>query len=147
MKIKIRNIIKRMNRENDVTVILTTHDISDIEALCHRIVIIDQGVIIFNDSMHKMKQLVGTERKTIEITTKDVIGDELLSNIRQGFIKENVLFNLVTNKKMEIIYDRNEVDIDMLLMKIMRNTKVIDIDTSDVRIENIIKQVYEGKLL
>ncbi len=61
VKTKIRKIIKRMNREHDVTVILTTHDISDIEALCDRIVIIDHGTIIFDDSMYKMKQLVGNE--------------------------------------------------------------------------------------
>lgn len=146
-KIKIRKIIKRMNREHDVTVILTTHDISDIEALCDRIVIIDHGAIIFNDSMYKMKQLVGSERKTIEITTRDVISNEFIAKIKKEFTKDHIHINLVSNKRIDIICDSCEVEINELLLQVIEEVKVEDINTSDVKIEDIIKQVYDGNLL
>ncbi|SHO51314.1 ABC transporter ATP-binding protein [Anaerocolumna xylanovorans] len=147
VKTKIRKIIKRMNSQQGVTVILTTHDISDIEALCDRVVIIDHGTIIFDDSMNKMKQLVGSERKIIEITTKKVISDELTEKIKGMFTKEHLQINPASNKRMDIICDSGEVDINELLLQIMEYVGIEDINTVGVKIEDIVRQVYEGNLL
>ena len=48
MKERIRAFIKRVNEEKDTTVILTTHDLGDIEELCKRVLIIDDGVLIYD---------------------------------------------------------------------------------------------------
>lgn len=66
-KDKIRDFISYINRERHTTVILTTHDISDIEALCHRILVIDRGSLLYDGSLDAMKksyalQYGGSER-------------------------------------------------------------------------------------
>lgn len=66
-KDKIRDFISYINRERHTTVILTTHDIFDIEALCHRILVIDRGSLLYDGSLDAMKksyalQYGGSER-------------------------------------------------------------------------------------
>ena len=55
VKEKIRSFIKEINKQLDVTVVLTTHDMQDIEELCERIIIIDQGSIIYDGNLQNLK--------------------------------------------------------------------------------------------
>jgi ABC-2 type transport system ATP-binding protein len=54
-KQSIRDFVRRMNRERSITVILTTHDLRDIEELCSRVVIIDKGKVVFDGSLEKLR--------------------------------------------------------------------------------------------
>jgi ABC-2 type transport system ATP-binding protein len=62
IKAKIRSVIKELNRERNTTIILTTHDLGDVEALCHRIIIIDKGRILFDGDIKKVNALFGAYR-------------------------------------------------------------------------------------
>src|SRR5258708_11897099 len=62
VKAKIRTVIRQLNAECKTTILLTTHDISDIEALCKRVVIIDKGKVIFDDAIQKVTHLFGSFR-------------------------------------------------------------------------------------
>lgn len=55
-KDRIRDFISRINRERHTTVILTTHDVSDIEALCHKMLVIDRGRLLYDGSLDAMKK-------------------------------------------------------------------------------------------
>ncbi|MCR5249807.1 MAG: ATP-binding cassette domain-containing protein [Lachnospiraceae bacterium] len=59
-KERIRNFIERINRERHTTIILTTHDVSDIEKLCKRMIIIDKGSIIYDGTLGELKENYGT---------------------------------------------------------------------------------------
>ncbi len=54
-KERIRNFIKRINEERRTTIILTTHDVSDIETLCEKMIIIDRGVLIYDGTLPDLK--------------------------------------------------------------------------------------------
>ncbi len=54
-KAKIRDFIQKMNQERHTTIILTTHDISDIEALCSKMIIIDKGTLLYNGTLQELK--------------------------------------------------------------------------------------------
>lgn len=56
-KAKIREFIRTINHERNATIILTTHDISDIEALCQNMIIIDRGTILYNGTLNELKRL------------------------------------------------------------------------------------------
>ena len=62
VKARIREMIKELNRTQNITIILTTHDISDVEALCSRIIIIDQGHILYDGDVKRVNQLFGAFR-------------------------------------------------------------------------------------
>lgn len=55
-KDKMRDFILEINKERHTTVILTTHDVSDIEALCHKVLVMDRGSILYDDSLDTMKK-------------------------------------------------------------------------------------------
>jgi ABC-2 type transport system ATP-binding protein len=61
-KIAVRDFIKRMNNEKRVTVILTTHDMDDIEALCKRIMVIGKGTLLFDGGISQLRNAVVPER-------------------------------------------------------------------------------------
>ena len=52
---RIRNFIKKINEERHTTIILTTHDVSDIETLCEKMIIIDKGVLIYDGTLPDLK--------------------------------------------------------------------------------------------
>ncbi len=80
----VRNFIKKINKENKVTIILTTHDMSDIEALAKRIILIGNGRILYDGEIKKLKNKYGSY-KNIKLFTKDKITDIKL----KGIIKKN----------------------------------------------------------
>jgi ABC-2 type transport system ATP-binding protein len=59
-KERIRNFILRINRERKTTVILTTHDVSDIETLCEKMIIIDKGTLIYDGTLPQLKSIYKT---------------------------------------------------------------------------------------
>ena len=59
-KQSIREFVKRINRERGVTVILTTHDLRDIEELCSRVFIIDKGHQVFDGTLDRLKHEIGS---------------------------------------------------------------------------------------
>jgi ABC-2 type transport system ATP-binding protein len=64
-KLAVRDFIKQMNRQNGTTVILTTHDMDDIEALCSRIIVIGSGRILSDGTLDDLRASVSTERRLI----------------------------------------------------------------------------------
>jgi len=64
-KLAVRDFIRKLNRERGVTVILTTHDMDDIEALCTRVIMIGQGKILFGGNLDDLRTRVSTERRLI----------------------------------------------------------------------------------
>lgn len=81
MKAKIRTLIHALNKEKNTTVILTTHDMGDVDALCQRIVIIDKGKMLYDNDIEHLKGFFGSYR-TLKIR---IDGDlqKLAENIRK----------------------------------------------------------------
>ncbi|MCL2199375.1 MAG: ATP-binding cassette domain-containing protein [Defluviitaleaceae bacterium] len=77
-KVAVRNFIKRINKENDVTVMLTTHDMGDIDALTDRVMLIGKGQILYNGSFEQMKSKytnIDEQSRTIEEIIAEVYED------------------------------------------------------------------------
>ena len=68
VKGNVRSLIKKMNKEYNMTIFLTSHDVSDIERLCKRVIIINNGQLVFDDSICKLKSLSNG-------TLEDIISD------------------------------------------------------------------------
>ncbi len=70
-KLKIRSFLKDINSERKTTIILTTHDLTDVEKLCDRMMIIDHGMIIYDGTVNEIKRIYGRKRRLIV----DISGD------------------------------------------------------------------------
>lgn len=147
VKNNIREAITKINQEEQTTIILTTHDLKDIESLCKRIVMIDKGKLIYDGSLLDMKNQFGKFR---EINLSLQGGDDL----KKLNFKDDLNFNdedfqiKSTKEKTVFIFDSQKISISDMLSYILSHTNVADISVNDVNIEEIVRRMYvnEGEV-
>lgn len=137
VKDKIRGAIKELNKKYNITVILTTHDMKDIEELCSRIIIIDKGKILYDGKLTDIKYRFGNT-KTIYIPSNITLDE--------GALKEK--FGEVTveaaDDRQAIKFSQNDVDLDDMLLYLINNYHIKDFKIEDISIEDITKKLYEA---
>lgn len=132
VKDNIRSLIKKMNKELKTTIFLTSHDVGDIEKLCKRIIIINQGRIVLDDSMEHLKYHY-LNKKIVEIK---LMQEKALPDM-DGI---TILKSKGCNAKLEV---------DTTIIKINDAIKCIDADNiediniSNVPLESIITEIYK----
>ena len=129
----VRDFILKINKERRVTVILTTHDMLDIEALAKRIILIGKGQILYDGSLDKLKTKYGSY-KNIVVNTK-------------GLIKEPRIKGVISKKKIDggynFIIDSNLITVSKFINYISERYQVNDIDIESEKIDEIILKLYE----
>lgn len=132
-KIKVRNFIKKINKEMNTTIILTTHDMSDIEALAKRIILIGKGRILYDGNIKKLKEKYDNT-KEIQIITKN----KLNKLNKKGIIKQ-------TKKDYgyNFILDTNILSISNFLKYLSNLIDIKDIEIENENIDNIILKLYK----
>lgn len=85
-KAKIRDFIHKMNQERNTTIILTTHDISDIEALCSKMIILDKGTLLYNGTLQELKNSYRNsyQAELYQYTTIENNLENIIRNIYEG---------------------------------------------------------------
>lgn len=150
IKDKIRTLIRRLNKERKTTILLTSHDISDIEKLCKRIIIIDKGTIIYDGLIKKFNTIFGAYR-TLQIELENVedgFERKLTDSLNQKFIcKDTVNVRKRKNQWFNITVNQDEVKLMDVLTFIMKEVSLKDIRIEEIELENIIQKVYEGSLI
>lgn len=138
VKEKIRKFIKDINKEKKTTVILTTHDLKDIEDVCNRIILLDKGEIIYDGDKQKFKDSYG-KYVTAEIYVKDKLKDfKDIENINNFEIIEE------TENKVKIKFNHEETTIMRVIDEMSNNCKIEDIHMKEEELEDILKEIYKG---
>ena len=133
VKEKIRILIKRLNKEK-TTIFLTSHDVGDIEKLCKRVIIVNNGEIVLDDSMENLKYHY-LNKKIIEVK----MNTEVNLNDEEGI---KILKDKGFNLKIEVDTNTKKIN-DVINMLDVNN--IIDINISNVPLENIISEIYKGE--
>ena len=133
VKENIRGLIKKMNKELKTTIFLTSHDISDIEKLCKRVIIINNGQMVLNDTMANLKYNY-LNKKIIEVRLKDSIDLDGVSGV-------TVIKNNAKNLKLEI--DTGIINTARII-EILGLENINDINISNIPLENIITNIYRS---
>jgi ABC-2 type transport system ATP-binding protein len=141
VKTRIRQFIRTLNREHGTTVLLTTHDLGDIEDLCRRLVIIDQGRIIYDGSLAAVKDAFARER-TMHVQLRApapglVMLDEQIPGISLTWTSE---------LELAIRFDRFQVPTGELVSTVVREGEIADLRFDEPAIEDVIRRVYDGTL-
>jgi ABC-2 type transport system ATP-binding protein len=145
VKVRIREFIKRVNRERGVTVMLTSHDLGDIENLCERLVMIDKGKIVYDGSLEAIKARFGGER-IIQITLHEPLPSALEQAKAALAAYQSPQITQPEPYKLVIEYDSHEVAGGALMGALWPVLPINDLQTEEPSIESIIRQLYEGKL-
>lgn len=138
MKAKIRTLIHALNKEKNTTVILTTHDMSDVDALCRRIVIIDKGKMLYDNDIEHLKGFFGSYR-TLKIR---VDGD--LKDQAENVMKDVPDFSVdVCDEWISVLVDEEKAKIMDVLAKLQNSYKITDMKLEEISTEEVIKKIYE----
>lgn len=134
VKEKIRIFIKEINKEKKTTVILTTHDLKDIEDVCDRIILLDKGQIIYDGEKQKFKDTYG-KYVTAELIVKDK--------------KEDITLNYAeiieqTENKLKIKFSHDKTTIVKIMDEVSKNCVIEDIHMRESELEDILKEIYRG---
>lgn len=134
VKENIRMLIKQMNRELHTTIFLTSHDIGDIEKLCRRIVIVNSGQIVMDDSMEHLKYHY-LNKKIVEVKLQE----EAALPKTEGI---TILKQKGSRVRLEV--DTSVIKINDALRSIDAE-HVEDINISNIPLENIIMEIYRSE--
>lgn len=134
VKEKIRKFIKDINKEKKTTVILTTHDLKDIEDVCDRIILLDKGQIVYDGEKQKFKDTYG--RYVIaELIVKDKKEDIMINNIE--ILEQD-------DNKLKIKFSHDETTIVKIMDEISKFCVIEDIHMKEAELEDILKEIYKG---
>ena len=134
VKENIRMLIRQMNKELHTTIFLTSHDIGDIEKLCRRIVIVNSGQIVMDDSMEHLKYHY-LNRKIVEVKLQE----EAALPKTEGI---TILKQKGSRVRLEV--DTSVIKINDALRSIDAE-HVEDINISNIPLENIIMEIYRSE--
>ncbi len=131
-KLAVRDFIKQLNRDQGTTVILTTHDMDDIEALCRRIIVIGSGQILSDGTLTELRQRVSRERWLI-VDLGDDQSPPVIADAR-----------IVQHEGARVIYgfDPGHLSAADLIAAVSARTAVRDIFVENPPIEQIIARLY-----
>jgi ABC-2 type transport system ATP-binding protein len=138
-KERMRSFIREINEERGVTVILTTHDMTDIEKLCRRMILIDHGQVMYDGELATIKERFGKERfgkeRILIIDLEEEAGDFSVSGAE--VIKQE------GNRKW-LQFNRDVMSASQLIKRISEAYEIKDLSIQDPEIEVMIRNIYEG---
>ncbi len=132
-ELAVREFVRRRNRERGTTVILTTHDMDDIEALCDRVLVIARGRILCDGSLARLRALVSPERRLVvdleRGTAINVPGARLVE---------------VDGRRVHLGFDPREISAAELIAAVSAAAPLRDLFVENPPIEQIIAQLYRA---
>lgn len=139
MKSKIRELIAELNRQRNTTVILTTHDMGDVDALCERIIIIDKGKMLYDNDITHLRKFFGSYR-TLKVRPR-----EPMEVVVEKLSEELEDFEVVISKEEEwisILVNEEKTSVLKVLSNIQENHKIKDVQLQEISTEEVIKKIY-----
>lgn len=138
VKERIREFIKRQNRERGTTVFLTTHDLGDIEELCRRVLIIDRGRLIYDGSLDKIRDRFGAFR-TIAFDTAAAAPELRLPDGAERLASDEAT-------RLALRFDRRVTSASRVAAAVMDQVEVLDFSITEPDLASIVRQIYAGAL-
>ena len=134
-KAAVREFLAEVNRERGVTVLLTTHDLADIERLCSRLLIIDHGHLIWDGGLDELKRQHGRERTLIVDLEEpgpplDVEGARTVK---------------VEGPRQWLSFRRDETSAAELIAAVAAHARLLDVEIEETEIEEIVRRIYAAR--
>ncbi|MEO1088915.1 MAG: ATP-binding cassette domain-containing protein, partial [Acidobacteriota bacterium] len=140
VKENIRELVRTLNRRRGTTVVLTTHDISDVEKLCDRVLVIDKGRLMFDGSLERLKREYGGE-EVLSVDTRERIAASDLAALTE---MPGVVHAEPNGLRLTLSYDPRVVNPAALVEKLMSRHKVVDFFAGGTEAEGVIRRMYRA---
>ncbi|WNS46333.1 ATP-binding cassette domain-containing protein [Paenibacillus sp. MMS20-IR301] len=136
-KAKIREFIRRINQKQNMTCILTTHDLEDVEELAHRVIVINHGDKVFDDSLQRLKHFLG-DKKRVSFTFAESAEGTVFDNAYTRVIERPSALQIT----LEV--DTAQISISDFLESISRKHRFSDISVKELPIQQVVMNIYES---
>jgi ABC-2 type transport system ATP-binding protein len=133
-KQRVRDFLVELNRERGVTVVLTTHDLGDIERLCSRLVVIDHGRVIWDGAIEELKRRYGRQR-TLVVD---------LEEPSPALDVEGAVVTRVEGPRQWLSFRGDEVSAAELTAAVAARAPLVDLAIEETEIEEIVRRIYEA---
>lgn len=157
MKSKIRELVGALNQKKGTTVILTTHDMGDVDALCKRIIIIDHGKMIYDNDIENLRKYFGAYRTIqLQLTGKEQNGKkekperqvkETEALLRQEFPAAVSTVVSAENEWIQILINEDEIHMMEAVNCIQKKQRIVDMNIKEISTERVIRKIYEGGIV
>ena len=134
-KARVRDFLSEVNRERGLTVLLTTHDLADVERLCSRLVVIDRGRVIADGRVADIKDAYGTER-TLVVDLEEVSPPLDIPGARVV---------AVDGPRQWLRFARAETSAARLVVEVAARARIVDITVEEPDIEDVVRRIYAGE--
>jgi ABC-2 type transport system ATP-binding protein len=145
VKARFRDFIRAMHRERGLTVMLTSHDLGDIEELCERLIMIDRGRIVYDGALAEITDRFGWER-TLRLELAEPAPGAGRSASEALGSRPGVAVAQPSETELTIAYDGRTVTSGALIRDLATRVPMADIEIRQPSAESIIRQLYEGTL-
>lgn len=135
VKDKVRQFINEINQTANTTIILTSHDLRDIDEICDRVIVIDQGKVIQDTTLDQLKMLYNHHQQ-IEIIFKNAFSQANLESC------DYYTVDLVKGNKCKVTYDKTKVSFTQMVSELAKRYEILDVKVSEPEIETVIKKLY-----
>lgn len=132
-KLSVRNFIKTINKEKGTTIMLTTHDMNDIDAITDRVVLIGKGRILYDGSFEQIKKKYGNN-KTLTVS---------FENEAEPIEISGAVLTKIDRNQATYTVDTGTVSIAEIINRLSEKTQLTDVDVKSQAIEEIVASLYE----
>ena len=136
-KERIRQFIQHIHQQRGVTILLTTHDLSDVEKLCERIMIIDHGRLIFDGALFSLIERFGGRRRLVVDFAERLPGYDI----------EGARLDAMDGLRATYSFERGAITASELIGRLSTRYRIVDLQVREPEIEETIRRIYEEKLL
>ena len=140
VKMKIREFLKEINEKYHTTILLTTHDLGDIEALCDRVIMLDNGEIIYDGELQSLKDNWADDKEVHfqfmnQVNKTEIAALSLPFEVARDYDEKDQIY-------IATIKDEGE-NISQLISTVVNSFKIKDIKIHETSIEEIVRNIYE----
>ncbi|OZM57079.1 daunorubicin ABC transporter ATP-binding protein [Lottiidibacillus patelloidae] len=139
VKLKIRRFLKEINEKYGTTILLTTHDLSDIEALCERVIMLDDGKIIYDGQLDDLRENWG-EGKQIEFQFAKPVQ---LNEVEKLTNSEQIVWSHGNTSSQLIANVRDDEEVSTLVATVVSKFDITGVKMNEISTEEIVRSIYE----
>jgi ABC-2 type transport system ATP-binding protein len=135
---RIRQFLTAINHERSVTIILTTHDLEDIERLCPRVVLIDHGHVIYDGALETLRTRFGRRRTLVVDLNEDLADDQATLEVPNAKLERR------EGPRLWLSFDRDATTAAALIADVAARYGVRDLTVEEPDIETVVRGIYEN---
>jgi ABC-2 type transport system ATP-binding protein len=140
VKTEIREFLKSMNQRFETTILLTTHDLQDIEALCSRVIMLDDGRIIYDGGLAELKEKWG-KGKDVILRFAEGVQLERLQKLTSGM---DVHWSIDNEWTARVWIPQNKANISEVLGRVVGVMNIEDIQITEMETDDIVREIYKS---